>query len=86
MPASTNDARVPQLFNIGQPKVGDWRNSTDVLHWAVRAMRPEHPAFSFMAGLLSYFLEFGTLTERQSACAVRIVRELRAEMFAEFGA
>lgn len=74
-----------QLYNIGQPTPEDASTEIATLHWAVRAMRPTHPAFPFMVGVLRHAVEYGYCTNHQLGAAGRTVRRLRAEMAAEFG-
>lgn len=75
-----------QLYNIGQPTPDDAASEIASLHWAVRAMKPTHSAFPFMVGVLRYAVNCGHCTPDQIATAGRVIRQLRVEMAAEFGA
>lgn len=85
MHSSKDASQDAQLYNIGQPTEIDAATEVGALHWAVRAMKPEHPAFPFMVGVLRYVVEYGRCTNHQLGAAGRVIRKLRQEMAAEFG-
>lgn len=85
MKAFTGAQSEAQLYNIGQPTPLDAASKVSALHWAVRAMKPTHPAFPFMVGVLRHLLEYGHCTEHQISVAGRTIKRLRLEMAAEFG-
>lgn len=86
MKAFTGASSDVQLYNIGQPTAEDASTDLGALHWAVRAMKPTHPSFPFMVGVLRHAVEYGSCTNHQLGAAGRVIRHLRAEMAAEFGA